>query len=98
MQCRRSGETSLWQPQLLSLRVVSAKARVEHTESLLASVDFHRRVDFAHKKAGAYVADGAAHQTQGCAEQRHVAKVEDRLEQPVHPARKHTHQYFELGK
>lgn len=53
-------------------------------------VYFHIGINFTHKQIRAHVADGAADDAQCTAEQCHVAKVEGRLEQTKHSAKKRT--------
>jgi len=55
------------------------------SQSNLCLVNLHVGVDFPHKEGRADVADGAANQSERATKERHVAKIEDRLEQSVHP-------------
>ncbi len=48
-------------------------------------VDFDRSVNLPDEQASPGVAQGAAHEAEGEAEQRHVAEIEGRLEQAIHP-------------
>lgn len=53
-------------------------------------VYFDRGIYLSHKCVGANVPDGAAHDTQSQAEQRHVTEVKCRLEETVHSATQKT--------
>lgn len=48
------------------------------------SVNLDSGVDLAHEKRSAHISHRATHDAQSSRKQSHVAKVESRLEQPIH--------------